>query len=570
MWQIVQISACFALPSLIVVVAYALLGVWAASSKLHWFLRAATVFGGVLLLVPVRAYEPAAIIALASPLIVIGIRRLQPERSISSETPGDEPDSRPKRWRFGLLDLFLLMLLVAIALFAWRAIDHGYNAYDWAAFSISAATFAAIVVTSYGTVMRRRWWGYLAMLILFVAVAPFLISAAAAQTRAIPAWNAVGALYGGRSRTDFLLLAAVHAALGLLMILFFSLQQGTRARSAAWRRFSQGGLLLLGSALGICLPVLYWQMLWLTPFPPSIDGSPNHYARVAEIAQALGGNRAGGPSASANVPQLVQEAETLLQHSNSVVWEKQALSQHELDAHHAAVSDMRAISRRFDADSTSFAMAGDHDRAAELGLANFRLGVMLNRGGDEIHGLLGSSFMRVGLLRVTAARRSLSPEARLSTIAVLQRSRGELESARTISDRDAAICERAYGWSHRYECLVTKLAFKVTTPGAQMLHRDRQRIAAHMVLLETDLALRAFRDDHGRLPTTLSELVPDYLPIAPADPFDQLPLRYQIKADDFVVYSVSSDGRDDGGRFTNRQHSGSAGFDYDLETPARP
>ena len=62
------------------------------------------------------------------------------------------------------------------------------------------------------------------------------------------------------------------------------------------------------------------------------------------------------------------------------------------------------------------------------------------------------------------------------------------------------------------------------------------------------LAVVMFKRDEGRLPQTLDELVPKYLPSVPEDPFDRKPMKYRLDEDgSWVVYSVGSDGKDDGG-----------------------
>jgi hypothetical protein len=74
------------------------------------------------------------------------------------------------------------------------------------------------------------------------------------------------------------------------------------------------------------------------------------------------------------------------------------------------------------------------------------------------------------------------------------------------------------------------------------------------------LALERYRLDKGRWPKELTELVPDYLPAVPKDPFDGRPLRYRPLADGVIVYSVGPDGRDDGGAL-NRRNVIAAGTD---------
>ena len=64
------------------------------------------------------------------------------------------------------------------------------------------------------------------------------------------------------------------------------------------------------------------------------------------------------------------------------------------------------------------------------------------------------------------------------------------------------------------------------------------------------LALRLYAEDHaGQFPKTLDELVPQYLPTIPADPFalGAPSLRYIHSATDPVIYSVGCNGQDDGG-----------------------
>lgn len=58
------------------------------------------------------------------------------------------------------------------------------------------------------------------------------------------------------------------------------------------------------------------------------------------------------------------------------------------------------------------------------------------------------------------------------------------------------------------------------------------------------LALKCFHLDKGRMPSALSELVPEYLDVVPADPYDGRPIRYSGKG---RLYCVGNDLADDGG-----------------------
>ena len=64
------------------------------------------------------------------------------------------------------------------------------------------------------------------------------------------------------------------------------------------------------------------------------------------------------------------------------------------------------------------------------------------------------------------------------------------------------------------------------------------------------IAIRLYRIDHdGRYPDTLSALVPEYLPFHLTDPFaaDNRPISYRPDSKLPVLYSVGSNGKDDGG-----------------------
>jgi hypothetical protein len=61
------------------------------------------------------------------------------------------------------------------------------------------------------------------------------------------------------------------------------------------------------------------------------------------------------------------------------------------------------------------------------------------------------------------------------------------------------------------------------------------------------LAAEQFRQARGRWPTTLDELVPEFLTVVPRDPCDLQPLRLARRPDGIVIYGVGRDGKDDGG-----------------------
>ncbi len=72
---------------------------------------------------------------------------------------------------------------------------------------------------------------------------------------------------------------------------------------------------------------------------------------------------------------------------------------------------------------------------------------------------------------------------------------------------------------------------------------------AKMQVSRVALEVERWRLAHGgRAPDSLAELVPEYAPSVPIDPFDNNPLRYKKLARGFLVYSIGADFTNDGGK----------------------
>jgi hypothetical protein len=74
------------------------------------------------------------------------------------------------------------------------------------------------------------------------------------------------------------------------------------------------------------------------------------------------------------------------------------------------------------------------------------------------------------------------------------------------------------------------------------------RIETERQMTLTAIALKRFQLRHGKLPSDLAALVPEFLPALPYDPMSGKTLCYHLKPDgSFVLYSVGQDGLDDKG-----------------------
>jgi hypothetical protein len=74
------------------------------------------------------------------------------------------------------------------------------------------------------------------------------------------------------------------------------------------------------------------------------------------------------------------------------------------------------------------------------------------------------------------------------------------------------------------------------------------KLETQQSLTSAAIALKRHRLRHGKYPTSLDALVPEFFPAVPVDFMDGKPLRYRLKPDDgFILYSVGEDGKDDEG-----------------------
>jgi hypothetical protein len=101
------------------------------------------------------------------------------------------------------------------------------------------------------------------------------------------------------------------------------------------------------------------------------------------------------------------------------------------------------------------------------------------------------------------------------------------------------------GWYDRMRFLFASQNFSITDV---LLRRTLERQTEQQMAI-TVLGIRRYKLRTGKLPIALSELIPAYLATMPHDFMDGKALRYRIRPDgeDFELYSVGEDGKDNGG-----------------------
>lgn len=368
------------------------------------------------------------------------------------------------------------------------------------------------------------------------------------------------------------LTAPSELALILLAVLYV-------ARAPSLVRQFRVPALLCTAAWGICLALIYWQMLFLMPLPPPFSTETNNYPRLIEICQQMGAiEKTGFPKSREPERQaLIVEAIPLAEAANFVAYrlpDDAALNTWRF--YIAPAQYVRNMARTIDAECGTALSGGDIDRACNLAITNVRLGVMLQRGGTIVEDLVGIAVQSIANRRLAELRSRLSPDQARRVIAAWDRALAQQEPIESIVYRDRAMAERGYGWAARLGNILEHVGIpsNIYYPFREA-HFRRETTAQ---LLHTELAIRLYQSEHGNLPASLDDLVSNYLSKLPIDIYSQQPLVYRTTADGFVLYSVGHDRVDNGGKFTNtvtyysRDFFGNFvnGYDYDLDTITRP
>jgi hypothetical protein len=93
------------------------------------------------------------------------------------------------------------------------------------------------------------------------------------------------------------------------------------------------------------------------------------------------------------------------------------------------------------------------------------------------------------------------------------------------------------------------------------------RMLARLRLLEVELALRCYREEHGTPPQRIEDLVPGQLQSVPTDPFSGQILAYRVQGTNWVCYSFGVDRVDDGGKAAGKSGTTTQKGDMLYDSP---
>lgn len=255
------------------------------------------------------------------------------------------------------------------------------------------------------------------------------------------------------------------------------------------------------------------------------------------------------------------------------------------DRHLADVQRIRTITRALQVDAELAISRGDTAAAARAATDLLLLSNGVGRGGLVTDALVGNGVAETGLRILREVRADLARDLQSEVHEALESFDRDREPFHEIQARDNEWTRRV-GWQDEPfdpESFLDSLgasepearaalesiqqAVREQDSKAPLLPDGDHRVRALARLLQTDIALRQFRDADGVYPNDLAELVPSFLSAVPIDPFTDRPLLYRRKASrEFLLYSTGPKRFAGGGRLGTWLDVTCGGADLLLDT----
>ena len=534
--------------------------------------------------------------------IVVGLAVVMARLCLARELPGIEKEttversSATRRLRFGLRDLLLLIVVVAMASATLGSILRKPLILDWRGMLGTAACLVIVtVLAACVAILRRGWITWIGMLLLAI------VGSTALHTWVLPDWPSIEAIVwvGERwlPRVKTLFFAFSLFAMVVMCVMNLLAVAGTfdgrtfhRASAAKMARVA---VILVLVAVYVPLAVVYCRMLAEMPVPehtlPDTNAHPRIMAAVEELHRlnpteatiAEIRDAQGDLAKSKEIARTYRELMITLEQPAFVPLDLEQDARHEyFEGQMPMFQVLRSLARTWDRESDDATAAKQFDMSAEYGLATVRLGAKRQTGGIIIQSLVGGAVEGIGVEQINRVRCDTSYDEMRRLIEALEAIDRDREPPEVTIAREAVWNDRAYTWRNTLG-REAPIVLALTEPNEQGFSPSvmptiqafesvvNRRDAMHRLLM-ADFAIRLFQHDEGRLPDSLGELCPKYLSSVPLDPYSGRSLIYRPADDNYVLYSVWQDGDDDGGRFgTFTEIWGGDDFDLDLDVNVR-
>jgi hypothetical protein len=515
--------------------AVGLASVWVARSTRHWFLRTAVVAAALSPALAVEGSDVVLAFSVQAAVAVLGIKLVVAWRAFVKRAGID----RTSRGHFART------FIAALAKRPWRA-EAAPNADDTQPEKLPLG--------------RRRF--QFSMLDLMLAVV--VVAAIASVVVRVPsyiwaAWRAIG-MAG-------LMLGGFTVASWVGLTSFTTHRRRCRKEPTSVKRLRVLAVLTLtllyvvSLLVGFPFAVTCHRLINPTPLPPIVLPEPNGYNDLIRAGRQL--DNATIPDATTATPaelaaflgrygHVLDTARIGLDRECRV-----PLSYSPADLNRTDDGLLRGLGWAFLVEGKLAEVEKRTDDAITSYLDLLRLSQAAATGGCGIDASFGWGLEGMGvagLARIGDTVTSNQADGLIDALRAFERSREPLED---ILARDLLVTEYAWGKTGR---VMDSVVFYALLRGVGVqIERSLTRDQAKTRLLICELAIRRYRLDHGSDPNTLEELVPDYLPAVPRDPFAAGPLKYRPDGSGHRLWSVGPDGRNDGAEPMGEESNASPG-----------
>lgn len=500
-------------------------------------------------------------------------RRKSRDENISEDLP---------RSQIRLKDLLVAMALAATAFAMARSASEDYPVQAWWQLHQPVAATSAIALLAAWVVWTLwRWWWRVLLLAALVGVVAF---AAVDES-----WNRYhwilteidSITFSTDGYYDHYAVITYAVATFIMLIVWRSFAPRANAQQEQpWReksrirrwttgagRLAKWSLALIGAGLVSVIGFFYCGMALRYPFPARPDIDPNGYDLLASIGERFkrdleiplaGGDRVTDEDISEDVP-IHLHADRISQFAaehGEVVEEVRAALVYEsyVPTDYTSFEDVGGQFSNFLSLARVLSALGSHEelqgrpgQAAQIYLDTMRLGQVQAADGLFIDLMVGFVVESMGRGPLRRVRDRLNRDQRQDVLSQLTASSDVYGTIDGYLCREKILVTNALPCRNRFPSVGNFFSDLFETHEDSIRTALSIRNAKHRLLITT-LALDLYREDRGELPTSLSELVPDYLPEEPLDPFGSGPLNYRrIDQERYLLYSLGRNRTDDGG-----------------------
>jgi len=532
---------------------FALLGIWAAVGQRHWFLRVTVVAVILLGCLLVPAYGVVIEFGLAIAFITAGVWIGHGRKSWQK--------------RFSMQTIMLVMVVVAVISAVFGSAPE-LDSREWL-FFVSVGTYVASIALNCLWIVYGKNLGWRLRvpvgLLVFVAV---LCGAYALRgiSRGILRSDLQGTLaqyctwdYFQRWLGNNLLIAGLAVSIIIAVLLlargsrWFDTQASESQTSpGGWAIVCRTGMTAL--MLAIFLPLCYigYRLMTPTPFPEVVMPEPNAYDDLMAAGQSVTDDIQTTIRMvnSMSTEQLGDEltkfepARSKIQEAFGKEIKVPRLSQSEMydpNSRSEAIRSLWLLSVE-----AKYAMRTDNiEQFMELTqqLSRFWIATEEGYGSEHFFRSWGFSSFADSQLHLLSAEQCKRFVRRLWDVEQSRMTLDQRVQLLNIHDENA-------GWQSHLRVIQRQWSGKE----AHFAFRQNYlSLKTNSRLFFAQLAIQAYWLEHSKLPSSLTELVPNYFPVELRDPLGKELLQYQVEGSEYLVYSVGPDGEPGQHQTTDRK-----------------